>query len=137
MTDMTYRRIDSEDADGNPITFEGRELGHASSKRASHQPRWMEMTIFQTHGGHYVLEIVGMSNVPGDVTKQRAHVFENPEDVIEKMHSTHTCNVDCPSPCPQVGRRYLTYTARECLFQAMEVDRGLNRAWDKRARVVA
>jgi hypothetical protein len=137
MTDMTYRRIDSEDGDGNPITFEARELGHASSKRQQRQPRWMEMTIFQTRGGSYVLEIVGMSNVPGDVTKQRAHVFENPGDVIDKMHSTHTCNVDCPTPCPQVGRRYLTYTARECLFQAMDADPSLDDAWGKRARVVA
>lgn len=126
MTTKTYRRIDTEDQDGAPITFEGRVLGHASSKRDGTQPRWMEMTIFQTKAGAYVLEIVGETNRDGEVRKQRAHVFTDPSDVIEKLYGTDSDD-----------RKYITYTARECLFQAMDEDTKLQDAWESRARVVA
>ena len=44
------------------ITFEGRMLGHVSSKRPS-VARWTEMTVYLTAGGSLVLEKVGRSTV--------------------------------------------------------------------------
>lgn len=125
MTDLTYRRTDSEDSDGNPITFEGRILGHASSRRDDRQQRWMEVTIFVTKAGTYVVEIIGHTIREGEVTKQRAHILTEPSEVIERLHTTRD------------GERYITYTAREALFQAAEADPGISSAWDAQARVVA
>jgi hypothetical protein len=44
--------------------FRGNELAHSDSRRAGHSPaRWVEMTLWKTEAGAYVLDRVGKSLV--------------------------------------------------------------------------
>lgn len=61
------------------ITFEGRLLGHVSSKRTG-VPRWTEMSMYLTVGGLLVLEKVGRSTVchyPGCTTTSGLPRFQD------------------------------------------------------------
>lgn len=53
----TYRVQDGS----RVLTFDGRLLGSASSKRSA--PRWSELKLYRTAAGTYVLEKIGRSTV--------------------------------------------------------------------------
>lgn len=127
MTDDVYRRFEVEDVNGQPLAFEGRELAFVSSQRVS-QPkdRWLEMRIFVTRAGSYVLEVVGQTSRPDEMVKARAKVFTDPAALIESLYKTDDSET-----------RYLTYTARELMDIAAEHDAQLREAWEAQVREVA
>lgn len=127
MTDLTYRRIELEDGNGQPLSFEGTELGFASSQHPGRQKdRWQELRIYRTRGGKYVLENIGQTAIEGEAVKSRGKVIDDAKSLIDALHNTD-----------DGGVRYLTYTARDALFEAMERDEPLRTAWAARVQEVA
>lgn len=134
MTNTTYRRIDLEDANGSPFRFDGYELGYASSQQDDRpKPRWMELRIFKTKAGSYVLEIIGQTSLPNEVVKSRAHVYVTASELIDAMHTEERDR----STGAKTGVKYLTYTARDALYDAMDEDDELKAAWANRVTEVA
>jgi hypothetical protein len=103
--------------DGREIRFHGDRLGYASSHWAG-KNRWIEMSIYKTRGGKYVIAGVGCTNVPGEVQRNWAHVCEDPEGAIESLYLYD-----------EDGVRYMTRTAREALTQACAQDPALRDAY--------
>lgn len=99
------------------IRFEGERLGHSSSHRPQKE-RWIEMALFKTRGGKYIVSGVGMTTIPGETERHWAHVCEAPEGAIESMHL-----ID------RDGVKYLTRTARTTLLQACAADPALRDAY--------
>lgn len=133
MDEQTYRRYELEDGSGQPFRFEGYELGFVSSQTEDDpKPRWMEIRLFKTKAGQYVREVIGQTDIPGEVVKSRAHVHSTPQDLIESLHSRRR-----DPATGELGPPYLTYTARDVLYDAMERDPDLQEAWDTRTREVA
>lgn len=143
--------FESEDTDGNPIVFEGIEIGWASSRRQkdrdtwreaerlhnpverqaflqanSYKSRWLLVRIIRTRAGAYVVEITGQTTEPDEVTRRRAHVLDNADDVILALEKPG-----------DAGQPTLTYTARRAITKAAEVDPDMAAAWEARTRVVA
>lgn len=154
MTQLTQGRFELEDGDGQPISFTGVRLAFVTSRRdedttlwgeanslfededdqgrdewlreRGYRPRWMELAIYRTEGGRYVIEIVGQTTNTGEVIRSRAKVAETAEELVEGLHNTDDS-----------GKRYITYTARDALMDAMRDDESLAVAWKSRAREVA
>lgn len=126
MTDLTHGRFRLEDTDGKPFRFEGRMLAHSSSE-LPRKSRWMEVQIFQTIGGKYVVNLIGNTRLEGERIKERAHIVDTADDVIDILHQTD----------PESGARYLTQVARDGIEQAGEHSESIRRAWESLARHVA
>lgn len=99
------------------IRFHGSLLGHSSSHRP-HKDRWIEMFIYRTRGGKYIVAGIGKTNIPGETERHWAHVCEAPEGAVESMHLIDSDHV-----------KYLTRTARETLLEACDHDEELRQAY--------
>src|SRR5690606_33720056 len=86
MTNGTNRRFELEDVNGQPLRFDGELLAQVTSQRADRpKPRWMEMRIFRTAGGNYVLEIIGQTSIEGEAIKARAKVLATATELIDAL----------------------------------------------------
>lgn len=95
------------------IRFEGELLGSSSSHREGKQ-RWIEIALYKTRSGKYVIAGVGKSSVPGETERNWAHVSETPKGAIETLHLYDG-----------EGVRYLTRTAKVALVAACALDEPL------------
>ena len=116
-TEETHLKVYDGDRE---IRFTGTTLGHASSYpgRDPNKVRWIELSVYKTKGGNYVVAGVGRTNVPGERERRWAHVCEEPEGAIEALHLYD-----------RDGVKYLTRTAREALAQACAQDAALRDAF--------
>lgn len=99
------------------IRFVGEILGSASSFRDDKE-RWIEMTIYRTRGGKYVVAGVGKTTVQGETERNWAHVIEEPIGVIEAMYLRD-----------RDGVWYLTRTAKTAIERACSLDPRLRDAY--------
>jgi len=76
---------------GRDIAFNGeficyvdsRDYGHRDHSRGKTARRWTEMALYRTEGGSLVVTISGRSDMPGEVDRVKAHVFDNKEDMFD------------------------------------------------------
>lgn len=61
-----------ERTDDLPLTFDGEPVAEASSAEPG-KLRWTDLTLWQLADGSYVVEVVGVSTVPGERTLRSAH----------------------------------------------------------------
>lgn len=93
------------------LSFSGRELASISSRRVG-KSRWIELTLYQTAAGTYILQGIGASIVPGEVKREWAQVSDDPSGIIERLYMHN-----------DQGARYIPTTSRMLLQQASERDR--------------
>lgn len=93
------------------LTFRGRILSEISSRHASKR-RWIELTLYVTTGGTYVLHGVGQSIVPGETKREWAQISDEPNGVIERLYLYN-----------DQGARYIPNTSKMLLQKACERDR--------------
>lgn len=134
MKTLTQRHVELEDVNGDPFRFEGYLLGEASSQDdAESKPRWMEVRIYQVHpSGRYVTEVLGQTQVSGETVKARTGVHPTAGTMIDALYTRRR-----DFETGQMGEPYLTYTARDALYDAMDNDPDVLEAWEARARNVA
>lgn len=107
-----------------PLSVDGECLGRSSSHRPG-KLRWIEVAIFRTESGKYVVAGVGRTSVPGEDDRRWAYVEEAPDDVIRRLERYEQGSE---------STRYLTRTASSALSQAAEVDEGIRDAFTVRLR---
>lgn len=74
---------------GRDIKFTGENLCIVDSRdysyKRSNAMRWTEMALYCTEGKNFVVAISGRSNMPGEVDRVKAHVFENKQDMFDDI----------------------------------------------------
>lgn len=65
-----------------PLRFHGQVVGIACSDG---RPRWMELEVYRTSGGRYVLVGAGVSEVQGEVDRVWAETFDTPVEVRDYL----------------------------------------------------
>lgn len=113
MTDDAHVVFDGE----REIRFRGVLLGESSSHQSG-KTRWIELSIYRTTGGNYIVAGVGRSTVPGETTRCWAHVCESAQGALESLYMYDGDQV-----------RYLTRTAKEAITTAMADDAALREAY--------
>jgi hypothetical protein len=109
-----------KDEDRN-IEFRGRLLASASSEEPG-KTRWTEVEIYKTVGGNYVVSTIGRSREPAEHDFHRTNVSETARGAVEVLYQ-----ID------RDGVRYLTWTARQALDDASDVDEELREAYQVQA----
>ena len=106
-----------DDKDDRQVCFSGELLAFTTSEDRG-KPRWIELRLYVTDGGNYVLSGVGMSDVDGEVDRPWVHVIEDAYGVLEQLYMTD-----------DTGTRYLTRVARDLLTKAARVDDDVRSAY--------
>lgn len=101
------------------ITFNG-ELLAAVSSRTEEKDRWIELRLFLTEGGTYVLYGVGCTRVPGEVERPWVQLADEPEGIIDRLYMSS-----------DEGARYMPNTSRRLLEEAASVDARIAAAWSE------
>jgi hypothetical protein len=74
---------------GRDIKFNGENLSSVDSRdygyKRSTAMRWTEMALYYTEGENFIVSISGRSNMPGEVDRVKAHVFENKQDMLDDI----------------------------------------------------
>lgn len=99
------------------IQFDGEVLGRVSSRTELKQ-RWIELALYRTDAGSYVLAGVGRSTVPGEHDRKWAEIADEPSGVIEFLYLTN-----------DHSQRFLPNTARRLLSQAAKADERIRLAY--------
>lgn len=99
------------------VTFEGEELANVTSQ-SEEKARWIELRLFRTVGGTYVLAGCGRSTVKGEVDRNWVQLAEEPAGVIDRLYMIS-----------DEGARYMPHTSRRLLEDACDVDEEIRRAW--------
>lgn len=99
------------------IRFTGILLGESSSEQAG-KSRWMELKIYRTSGGKYIVTGVGRSTLKGEVDRHWTHVSESPQGALESLYLYDGDEV-----------RYLTRVAKDAVSQAIIKDEALRNAY--------
>lgn len=107
-----------------PLSIEGDCIGRSSSHRPG-KLRWIEVAIFRTDAGQYVVAGVGRSSVYGEADRRWAYIEDTPADVIRRLERYEKGDE---------STRYLTRTASSALAQAADVDEGIKHAFTVRVR---
>jgi len=68
----------------NEVQFHGRHLGGASTF-SQDRDRWIEIDIYRTVSGKYVAEVIGCSDVEGEVDFITTHEAGHAQQLIERM----------------------------------------------------
>ena len=111
MTKYTVKDRDRE------IWFEGELLAQISSHTPG-KTRWIELALYRTEAGSYVLAGGGMSTRPGELNRMWAEISDEPDGVIEFLYLTNDHQ-----------QRFLPNTARALLKQASTVDEKVRLAY--------
>lgn len=117
MTTVTTDHFTVRDG-ARQLSFEGTLLGTASSRRDDKE-RWIEITIYRTGSGRYIVAGVGRTVVVGENDRCWAHVSDTAEGVVESLYMYDGDGV-----------RYLTKVARVALINAGTLDPTLKQAYD-------
>ena len=99
------------------IQFDGELLGEISSRTAIKE-RWIELALYRTDAGSYVLAGIGRSTVPGEHDRKWAEISDEPDGIIEFLYLTN-----------DHSQRFLPNTARQLLTQAAKVDEKIRQAY--------
>jgi len=99
------------------IQFDGELLGEVSS-RTSVKERWIELALYRTDAGSYVLAGIGRSTVAGEHDRKWAEISDEPDGIIEFLYLTN-----------DHSQRFLPNTARKLLNQASLVDERIRLAY--------
>ncbi len=66
------------------LVFNGQKLADETSDDTG-KLRWAEIRIYRTDSGKYVVEQLGMSRVPGDITKIDVRIVDTAPEVVEAL----------------------------------------------------
>jgi len=97
------------------LEFDGELLGSASSR--SDKPRWMDVNIYSTADGRYIVQKIGRSELPGERDYYSAHVVDDAPSLISALRSKKR------------GVVFMTIVAEEAVRAAMEKDPRIEDAW--------
>jgi hypothetical protein len=103
--------------DARELHFTGVKLADVSS-RSGTKRRWIELRLYRTTGGNYVVERVGRSVIKGEVQFYFAQVCETAAAVVETLYAKD-----------DEGAWFLSGVSRDVLEEAGEADRELRRAY--------
>ena len=92
------------------LEFEGVLIGESSSAESG-KSHWIEIRVFKTSTGRYVIAYIGKTERPDEVDRPTAVVSETAQGAIEALYLQDGS-----------GIRYLTKVARRALTAAAEVD---------------
>ena len=99
------------------IEFSGTMLGSASSDTGN-KVRWIEISIYMTEGGKYIVSGVGKTSVEYETDRPWAHVCTTAKGVIKVLTMSD-----------KSGTEYLTNTARDAIDQCCMVDSDMRDAY--------
>lgn len=102
------------------IEFAGELLAYVSSA-APGKDRWLELTVYRTAAGAFVLAGVGRSNRPGEVDRKWAQISLEPEGVIDRLTMFDE----------DTGAEYIPNTSRKLLSLASDKDARIKRAYTR------
>lgn len=105
------------DRDERTIRIEGELIGESSSADGN-KARWIEIQIFITESGKYVVAGIGKSSNPGETDRPWVHVCTSPQGVVETLYLED-----------EDGVMYLTRVARTAIEQAARADEKLRDAY--------
>ena len=97
------------------LEFDGELLGSASS--CSDNPRWMDVNIYSTADGLYVVQKIGRTALPGERDYYSAHVVDDAPSLITALRSRKR------------GVVFMTIVAEDAVRAAMEKDPRISEAW--------
>lgn len=92
------------------LKFNGTLIGSATSDDG-HKQRWMDMCIYRTEAGSYIIEKIGRSRIAGEENRHSAQVCESAEGAVESLYQYDDQDV-----------RYMTRVTREAAAAAALVD---------------
>lgn len=104
--------------DARELHFSGVKLSDVSSRTGAKQ-RWIELRLYRTVGGNYVVERVGCSKVAGEVSFFFAQTCETPRAVLETLYARDND-----------GAWFLSNVARDLLSEAGEHDAAVREVYD-------
>jgi hypothetical protein len=99
------------------LVFEGEHLAHASS-HDGFKSRWLEIDIYRTAAGKYVVAGCGRTVNAGEKDRPWAHVSDSPHGAVESLYLYDRDDV-----------RYLTNVARQALREAGSRDPEISKAF--------
>jgi len=99
------------------IKFDGVLLANVSSHTSGKQ-RWIELAMYKTHAGTYVLYGVGRTRMPDEVDRHWVQLADEPEGIIDRL----TLHND-------LGAKYIPHTSRSLLIDAGEQDDAIKQAF--------
>lgn len=99
------------------ITFEGELLAEVNS-RTDERVRWIELRLFRTVAGTYVLAGCGRTVVTGEVDRPWVQLAEEPEGIIDRLYMLS-----------DEGARYMPHTSRRLLEVAAKRDSEIHSAY--------
>lgn len=108
-----YRVRDGE----RVIEFEGRLLARVTSQDDT-KKRWIELALYKTHAGTYVLEGVGRSLIKGEVDRRWVQLADDPEGIIDRLYLYN-----------DTGAKYIPHTSRTLISHAGVHDDAIRRAF--------
>jgi len=104
--------------DARRIQFAGVLLASVTSATPQKQ-RWLELSLYRTAAGAYVLAGVGRSEVAGEVDRKWAQVSLEPEGIVDRLTMFDE----------DTGAEYVPKTSRQLLEKASDIDGKVARAW--------
>lgn len=104
--------------DGERVfTFEGEVLAETTSWRPD-KKRWIDLDLYRTRAGTYVLVGCGRTEVRGEVDRHWVQIADEPEGVIDRLTLYN-----------ELGARYIPKTSLRLLERASRNDEGILRAY--------
>ena len=112
-----------ERTDDLPLAFDGAIVAEASSA-APGKERWTELRLWQlADKPGYVVEVVGLSTVPGEVTKRSAHPCETVGAVIASLRKSDSSRGARRSYIPDIAWQLLREAHGNGAIQLPDVER--------------
>lgn len=93
------------------LAFRGEKLADVNS-RDEYATRWTRIVIYKTDSEKYVVEVLGESSLPDEVTLRKVHVCNKPEEVKYALRR-------------KAAVPYLTHLALMAIDAAAAVDNGI------------
>lgn len=110
------KEYEVRDAD-RVIKFNGRELASVTSWTDG-KKRWIELDLYITEAGTYVLHGCGRSERDGEVDRHWVQIADDPEGVIDRLTLMN-----------EIGARYIPHTSMKLLDRAGKRDEKIYEAY--------
>ena len=85
------------------MVFDGRRIARVSSHTKGKQ-RWIELALYVTEAGTYVLHGCGRTIIPGEVDRSWVQLADDPEGIIDRLYLLN-----------DTGAKYIPNTSRRLL----------------------
>ena len=99
------RRFKVQDGE-RVIEFEGHELASISSYEPG-KSRWIELALYKTRAGTYVLTGCGRSIEDGEVDRHWVQLAADPDGIIDRLYLFN-----------DLGAKYIPHTSRKLITMA-------------------